>query len=58
MTILPRHNVALADETPQLGGGVLSDCWRAEERGMASAIYGLAPFLGPAVGPIGPCSLP
>lgn len=37
----------------QLGGGVLSDCWRAEERGTAHAIYSLAPFLGPAIGPIG-----
>ncbi|SPO04996.1 related to multidrug resistant protein [Cephalotrichum gorgonifer] len=35
-----------------LGGGVLSDCWRAEERGRASAAYSLAPFLGPAIGPI------
>ncbi|KAF9772760.1 hypothetical protein IL306_009517 [Fusarium sp. DS 682] len=35
-----------------LGGGVLSDCWRKEERGTATAIYSLAPFLGPAVGPI------
>ncbi|KAL2042953.1 hypothetical protein N7G274_004011 [Stereocaulon virgatum] len=35
-----------------LGGGVLSDCWRAEERGRAVSIYSLAPLLGPAVGPI------
>ncbi|KAL2753113.1 hypothetical protein ACRALDRAFT_1083567 [Sodiomyces alcalophilus JCM 7366] len=43
----------LGGSAPQaLGGGVLSDCWRAEERGMATAIYSLAPFLGPAVGPI------
>ncbi|KNB02985.1 hypothetical protein FOXG_05602 [Fusarium oxysporum f. sp. lycopersici 4287] len=41
------------DEDPNLlGGGVLSDCWRKEERGTATAIYSLAPFLGPAVGPI------
>jgi len=33
-----------------LGGGVLSDCWRAEERGRAISIYSLAPLLGPAVG--------
>jgi hypothetical protein len=33
-----------------LGGGVLSDCWRAEERGKAISIYSLAPLLGPAVG--------
>ncbi|KFH40441.1 putative transporter -like protein [Hapsidospora chrysogenum ATCC 11550] len=43
----------LGGAAPQaLGGGVLSDCWRAEERGAATAIYSLAPFLGPAVGPI------
>ena len=35
-----------------LGGGVLSDCWRADERGRAISIYSLAPLLGPAVGPI------
>ncbi|KAL6240839.1 hypothetical protein RBB50_012254 [Rhinocladiella similis] len=35
-----------------LGGGVLSDCWRAEERGKSISIYSLAPLLGPAVGPI------
>ncbi|EME46470.1 hypothetical protein DOTSEDRAFT_42977 [Dothistroma septosporum NZE10] len=38
---------------PQVtGGGVLSDLWRAEERGMAMALYTLAPLLGPALGPI------
>jgi MFS family permease len=37
----------------QLGGGVLSDVWRAEERGKSISIYSLAPLLGPAVGPIG-----
>ncbi|KAG5761438.1 hypothetical protein H9Q72_010467 [Fusarium xylarioides] len=43
----------LGGSAPQaLGGGVLSDCWRKEERGTATAIYSLAPFLGPAVGPI------
>ncbi|KAK3291686.1 major facilitator superfamily domain-containing protein [Chaetomium fimeti] len=43
----------LGGSAPQaLGGGVLSDCWRREERGTAVAIYSLAPFLGPAVGPI------
>ncbi|KAG7102127.1 Efflux pump vrtL like protein [Verticillium longisporum] len=43
----------LGGSAPQaLGGGVLSDCWHKEERGMATAIYSLAPFLGPAVGPI------
>ncbi|GAM39746.1 membrane transporter [Talaromyces pinophilus] len=35
-----------------IGGGVMSDCFRAEERGRAVSIYSLAPLLGPAVGPI------
>lgn len=35
-----------------IGGGLLSDCWRAEERGKAISIYSLAPLLGPAIGPI------
>lgn len=36
----------------QIGGGVMSDCFKAEERGRAMAIYSLAPLLGPAIGPI------
>ena len=39
-------------DCPQIGGGVLSDCWRAEERGRAISIFSLAPLLGPAIGPI------
>jgi MFS family permease len=35
-----------------IGGGVLSDCWSADQRGKAISIYALAPLLGPAVGPI------
>ncbi|KAG1731336.1 MFS polyamine transporter [Suillus paluster] len=35
-----------------IGGGVLGDCWRPEERGAAFAIYSLAPLLGPVIGPI------
>ncbi|KAI4100756.1 MAG: hypothetical protein L6R37_005293 [Teloschistes peruensis] len=35
-----------------VGGGVLSDCWKAEQRGRAMAVYSLAPLLGPAIGPI------
>ncbi|KAK2745313.1 hypothetical protein FQN55_006217 [Onygenales sp. PD_40] len=43
----------IGGSAPQaLGGGVLSDCWKAEERGKSIAIYSLAPFIGPAVGPI------
>lgn len=35
-----------------IGGGVLGDCWRTEERGQAIALYSLAPLLGPVIGPI------
>ncbi|KAL8806184.1 MAG: hypothetical protein Q9200_005136 [Gallowayella weberi] len=35
-----------------IGGGVLSDCWKAEKRGRAISLYSLAPLLGPAIGPI------
>ncbi|KAJ5265520.1 hypothetical protein N7524_006538 [Penicillium chrysogenum] len=35
-----------------IGGGVLSDCWRKNERGAATAVYSVMPFIGPAIGPI------
>ncbi|KAF2432079.1 MFS general substrate transporter [Tothia fuscella] len=35
-----------------IGGGILGDCWSADQRGKAISIYSLAPLLGPAVGPI------
>jgi len=35
-----------------VGGGVLADVFRAEERGMAMALYSLAPLLGPVLGPV------
>lgn len=35
-----------------VGGGVLSDLWTSEERGMAVALYTLAPVLGPSAGPL------
>ncbi|KAF9458415.1 MFS polyamine transporter [Collybia nuda] len=35
-----------------VGGGVLGDTWKPEERGKAIAIYSLAPLLGPVVGPV------
>ncbi|KAG6279683.1 hypothetical protein E4U47_002871 [Claviceps purpurea] len=35
-----------------IGGGVLSDLFRAEERGRALSVYSLMPLLGPAVGPV------
>ena len=36
----------------QIGGGVLGDCWKPEERGQAIALYSLAPLLGPVIGPV------
>ncbi|OJI97941.1 hypothetical protein ASPVEDRAFT_185169 [Aspergillus versicolor CBS 583.65] len=43
----------LGGSAPQaIGGGVLSDCWRKNERGSATAVYSVMPFIGPAVGPI------
>ncbi|KAJ5710316.1 hypothetical protein N7488_004472 [Penicillium malachiteum] len=35
-----------------VGGGVLGDTFRAEERGSAMAVFSLAPLLGPSLGPI------
>ncbi|KAF1952650.1 MFS general substrate transporter [Byssothecium circinans] len=35
-----------------IGGGVLSDCFGAEQRGRAVSIYSFGPLLGPAIGPI------
>jgi len=35
-----------------MGSGVLTDCWRPEERGKGIAIYQLTQVLGPAIGPI------
>ncbi|KAI0366301.1 MFS polyamine transporter [Pilatotrama ljubarskyi] len=34
-----------------IGGGVLGDLFRPEERGQAIALYSLAPLLGPVIGP-------
>jgi MFS family permease len=36
-----------------MGGAIISDCWRAEERGRGMGIYQLAQVLGPTIGPIG-----
>ena len=35
-------------DAPALLGGILADCFHAEERGKAIAIYSLAPLIGPA----------
>ncbi|KAL8728861.1 MAG: hypothetical protein Q9166_005101 [cf. Caloplaca sp. 2 TL-2023] len=54
-TLAVRSNFSLCDSRTdrfQIGGGVLSDCWKAEQRGRAISLYSLAPLLGPAIGPI------
>src|SRR5450432_2751837 len=52
-TIAFRFLSGLGGSAPlAIGGGVLSDLFRAEERGRAISIYSLAPLLGPALGPI------
>lgn len=33
-------------------GGVIADMFSASERGMATAVFATAPFLGPSIGPI------
>ena len=35
-----------------IGGGILADCWTADERGKSISIYTMAPLLGPVIGPI------
>ncbi|KAL8832154.1 MAG: hypothetical protein Q9191_000427 [Dirinaria sp. TL-2023a] len=35
-----------------IGGGILADCWTAEERGVSIGIYTLAPLLSPVLGPL------
>lgn len=51
--IVCRFFAGLGGSAPlAVGGGVLSDCFRPEERGKSIAIYSLAPLLGPAIGPI------
>lgn len=35
-----------------IGGGMLSDMWRPEERGRSISIYSLGTLLGPSLGPI------
>ena len=50
--LYPVYSLFSNPRLPQVGGGVLGDVWRAEERGKAIAIYSLAPLLGPVVGPV------
>ena len=45
--------LAVLMEAGQMSWGVLTDCWRPEDRGKGSAISEVAQVLGPAIGPIG-----
>lgn len=42
----------IGGSAPAIGGGILADCWRAEERGKSLSFYYVFPLIGPAVGPI------
>ncbi|KAI1133863.1 MFS general substrate transporter [Hypoxylon sp. FL0543] len=42
----------LGGSAPAIGGGILADCWRPEERGRSLKVYYFFPLVGPAVGPI------
>ncbi|TDL17903.1 MFS polyamine transporter [Rickenella mellea] len=35
-----------------IGGGMLADCWRSEEREQAIALYSFLPLLGNVIGPV------
>ncbi|KIY70200.1 MFS polyamine transporter [Cylindrobasidium torrendii FP15055 ss-10] len=51
--IIFRFFAGLGGSTPlAVGGGVLGDIWRTEERGKAIGVYSLAPLLGPVIGPV------
>jgi multidrug resistance protein len=51
--IIFRFLAGLGGSAPlAIGGGVLGDAWKADERGRAISIYSLMPLLGPAIGPI------
>ncbi|KAL2829315.1 major facilitator superfamily domain-containing protein [Aspergillus pseudoustus] len=51
--IICRFFAGLGGSAPlAVGGGVLSDCFRSDQRGKSIALYNLAPLLGPAIGPI------
>ena len=41
-----------ASGTTAIGPGILSDCWRREERGKSIAVFTFMPLLGPALGPV------
>ncbi|KAK5074401.1 hypothetical protein LTR64_006455 [Lithohypha guttulata] len=43
----------IGGSAPQaIGGGIVSDCFKAGERGTAVAVYSLMPFISPAIAPI------
>lgn len=42
----------IGGSAPSIGGGILADCWRSDERGKSLSFYYIFPLIGPAVGPI------
>ncbi|CAO2651323.1 Nn.00g096200.m01.CDS01 [Neocucurbitaria sp. VM-36] len=42
----------IGGSVPSIGGGILADCWHADERGRSLSFYYIFPLLGPAIGPI------
>jgi MFS family permease len=42
----------IGGSAPSIGGGILADCWRADERGKSLSFYYIFPLIGPACGPI------
>jgi multidrug resistance protein len=47
-----RFLAGIGGSAPAIGGGILADCWRPEERGKSLSFYYIFPLLGPALGPI------
>lgn len=53
MMIAFRFLAGLGGSAPlAIGGAVLGDSWRPEERGAAIAVYSLMPLIGPSIGPV------
>ena len=52
ITFLNSKSSRLGSAPFVIAGGVLADCWAAEERGKAIGIYTLTPLLGPTLGPV------
>ncbi|KAJ4176387.1 Efflux pump fub11 [Fusarium solani] len=52
LLVLRFFAAALGSSPLTNGGGVIADMFNGSERGLASCVFAMAPFLGPAIGPI------